>query len=177
MLLSIQCVFTRLTLWWHSLPLLSGFGLFPHLKVKSVLTHKPLGSDWTVTEFLLPRWGPATKLRINSRGAMARQKNQCLFIQTWQYRRPSNSTTGFWRHSPPPVSYFSFFRLFFLVCQAPSSAGNKCVSSGEDEALGDAGLAIVPWIYPIHLWRHYMRSAECFGQTVSSELSRKKCRN
>lgn len=107
---------------------------------------------------------------------MARQKNQCLFIQTWQCRRPSNSTTGFRRHStpppPPPIFFFPFFRLFFLVCHALSSAGNKCVSSGEDGTLGDASLA---WIYPF-LLRHCMRSAECFGQTVSSELSRKKTR-
>lgn len=89
--LSIQCDFTRPALWWHSLPLLSGSSPFPRLQVKSILTHSPQGPNWTVTEFLQPRRAPTTKLRINGWGARAGQENQCLFIQTWQSRRPSNS--------------------------------------------------------------------------------------
>lgn len=56
--LSIQCDFTFSALWWHTLPLLSGSSPSPRLQVKSILTHRPQGPKWTVTEFLQPRRGP-----------------------------------------------------------------------------------------------------------------------
>lgn len=59
--LSFQRDFTDPALWWHRLPLLSGSGLSPRLQVKSILTHRPQGPNWTVTEFLLPPLGPSHK--------------------------------------------------------------------------------------------------------------------
>lgn len=119
--LSIQCDFTHPALWWHSLPLLSGSSPSPRLQVKSILTHRPQGPNWTVTEFLQPRWAPTTKLRINGWGARAGQENQCLFIQTWQSRRPSNSAACFSRRCVIP---FFFFPLS-LPCRALTSAEDK----------------------------------------------------
>lgn len=117
--LSIQCDFTHPALWWHSLPLLSGSSPSPRLQVKSILKHRPQGPKWTVTEFLQPRWAPTTKLRINGRGATTGQKNQCLFIQTWQSRRPSNS---------PACSSRRCVIIFSLLCRTLSSGGDKmCV--------------------------------------------------
>lgn len=100
-------------LWWHGLPLLSGSSPSPRLQVKSILTHRPQGPNWTVTEFLQPRWAPTTRLRINGWGARTGQKNQCLFIQTWQSRRPSNSPACFSRRSAILWLYFLFFLSFF----------------------------------------------------------------
>lgn len=124
--LSIQCDFTHPALWWHSLPLLSGSSPSPRLQVKSILTHRPQGPNWTVTEFLQPRWAPTTKLRINGWGARAGQKNQCLFIQTWQSRRPSNSPACFSRRCVILFFFFfSFFLLLSLLWHALASAEDK----------------------------------------------------
>lgn len=116
--LSIQCDFTHPALWWHSLPLLSGSSPSPRLQVKSILTHRPQGPNWTVTEFLQPRRAPTTKLRINGWGARAGQKNQCLFIQTWQSRRPSNS--------PACSSRRCVILFFFPPSLSPLSASLLC---------------------------------------------------
>lgn len=118
-------------LWWHGLPLLSGSSPSPRLQVKSILTHRPQGPNWTVTEFLQPRWAPTTRLRINGWGARTGQKNQCLFIQTWQSRRPSNSPACFSRRSAILWLYFFFFLSFYLP-------RIKCSPSGEDRTAGDA---------------------------------------
>lgn len=158
--LSIQCDFTHLALGWHSLPLLSGSSPFPHLQVKSILTHRPQGPNWTVTEFLQPRWAPTTKLRINGWGARARQKNQCLFIQTWQSRRPSNSPACSSRRCV--ILFFFFFPFpFSLSCVVLSPLLRiKCVPSWEDRTVGDALWPFCPQFVLTMHWSIALGSAE-----------------
>lgn len=162
--LSIQCDFTHPALWWHSLPLLSGSSPSPRLQVKSILTHRPQGPNWTVTEFLQPRWAPTTKLRINGWGARAGQKNQCLFIQTWQSRRPSNSPACFSRRCV--ILFFFFFFPFFsssLSCDTLSPLLRiKCVPSWEDGTVGDALWPFCPQFVLTMCWSIAWGSAECF---------------
>lgn len=164
--LSIQCDFTHPALWWHSLPLLSGSSPSPRLQVKSILTHRPQGPNWTVTEFLQPRWAPTTKLRINGWGARAGQKNQCLFIQTWQSRRPSNSLACFSRRC-----VILFF--FFSPCRALSSAEDKMCALSRGWNSRWCAVAILSSICSHHVLKY------CMGvnsMPLIDRLSRKQFR-
>lgn len=153
--LSVWCDFTDLALWWHSVPLLSGSSPPPRLQVKSILTHRPPGPNWTVTEFIWPRWAPATKLRINGGGARAGQKNQCLFIQTWQSWRPSNSPTCSFRYS------FCLSHSLMCVMLFPVPR-MKCMPCWEDGAGEVAAVATLSSVCPLPLVWDCAGSAGCF---------------
>lgn len=149
MSLSIQGDFTHPALWWHSLPLLSGSSPSPRLQVKSILTHRPQGPNWTVTEFLQPRWAATRRLRINGWGASTGQKNQCLFIQTWQSRRPSNSPACFSRRCA--ILFFVFFFSSSL-----SSAEDKMCALSRGWNSGWCALAILFSICSHHVLKYYV---------------------
>lgn len=114
--LSIQCDFTFSALWWHTLPLLSGSSPSPRLQVKSILTHRPQGPKWTVTEFLQPRRGPDHNT-----------ENKWLRCQGWT-EKSMPVYTDMTVSAPKQFSclvletlcytFFFSFRLFVLRCSA-----------------------------------------------------------